>query len=330
MGSEAKKASLPSAIYGGGKVNVEKKKKKSISTIMKTEWPLHVLLLPAMILLIIFAYLPMVGIVISFQDFVPSGGMKGFFTSEWVGLENFRYIFAMKDFRQVLVNTLVIAILKIAAGIIVPLILALLLNEVNNRAFKKATQTIIYVPYFLSWVVLGGILVDILSPTSGIVNSALKALGHVPVYFLGNPDTIRGTLIVSDVWKGCGYNMVIFLAALTGIDQSQYEAAKVDGAGYFKQMLYITLPGILPQIILVTVLGLGNILNAGFDQVFNLYSPIVYEKADIIDTFVYRLGMLNLQYSVSTAVGLFKSVISFVLITSSFALAKKFANYQIF
>lgn len=312
------------------KQKVPMKQKKSLRTIMRSEWPLHVMLLPAIVLLIIFAYLPMVGIIIAFQDFVPSGGMKGFFTSEWVQLDNFKYIFGMKDFRQVLVNTLVIAILKIVAGIAVPLVLALMLNEVKNWAFKKATQTIVYVPYFLSWVVLGGILVDILSPTSGIVNTLITALGHEPVYFLGDPNTIRGTLVVSEVWKSCGYNMVIFLAALTAIDQSQYEAAKVDGAGYFKQMLYVTLPGILPQIVLVTVLGLGNILNAGFDQVFNLYSPIVYEKADIIDTYVYRLGMLNLQYSVSTAVGLFKSVISFILITLSFTLAKKFANYQIF
>lgn len=306
------------------------KRKKSLGTIMKTEWPLHAMLLPAIVLLIVFAYLPMVGIVISFQDFVPSGGMKGFFTSKWVGLENFKYIFGLSDFKQVMINTLVIAVLKIIAGIAVPLVLALMLNEVKNRLFKKATQTIVYVPYFLSWVVLGGILVDILSPSSGIVNTLIKALGHEPIYFLGDPNTIRGTLVVSEVWKGCGYNMVIFLAALTAIDQSLYEAAKVDGAGYFKQMLYITLPGIMPQIILVTVLGLGNILNAGFDQVFNLYSPIVYEKADILDTFVYRLGMMNLQYSVSAAVGLFKSAISFILIGVSFTLAKKFANYQIF
>ena len=304
--------------------------KKSIGTIFKREWPLHLMLLPAIILLLIFAYLPMVGIIIAFQDFVPSGGLKGFFTSEWVALDNFKYVFGLKDFRQVLINTLVIAIMKIIAGIVVPLILALLLNEVKNRHFKKVTQTLIYIPYFLSWVVLGGILVDILSPTDGIVNTFLGLLGHEPVYFLGNPNTIRGTLVVSDVWKGCGYNMVIFLAALTAIDQNQYEAAKVDGAGYFKQMVYITLPGILPQIVLLTVLSLGNILNAGFDQVFNLYSPIVYEKADIIDTFVYRIGMLKLQYSVSTAIGLFKSAISFVLIATSFTLAKKFANYQIF
>lgn len=306
------------------------KRKKSLKVILKNEWPLHLLLLPAVVLLLIFAYFPMVGIVMAFQDFVPSGGIKGFFTSEWVGLKNFQYVFGMKDFRQVLENTLVIAVMKIIAGIIVPLILALLLNEVKNKHFKKATQTVIYVPYFLSWVVLGGILVDILSPSDGIVNTILGLFGHAPVYFLGSLKTIRGTLVVSEVWKGCGYNMVIFLAALTGIDQGLYEAAKVDGAGYFKQMLNITLPCILPQIILVTVLGMGNILNAGFDQIFNLYSPIVYEKADIIDTFVYRLGMLNLQYSVSTAVGLFKSAISFILIAVSFTLAKKFANYQIF
>lgn len=308
----------------------EKKKKMSFKVMMKREWPFYMMLLPAIALMAVFAYLPMAGIVMAFQDFVPSGGLKGFFTSRWVGLENFEYIFKLKDFRIVLGNTLIIAIAKIIAGILVPLVLALLLNEIKNVVFKKLTQTLIYIPYFLSWVILGGILIDVLSPAGGILNQFLSSLGMEPIYFLGNPDTIRPTLVISDVWKGCGYNMVIFLAALTGIDQTQYEAAKVDGAGYFKQMIYITLPGILPQVLLVTVLGLGNILNAGFDQVFNLYSPIVYEKADIIDTFVYRLGMVNLQYSISTAVGLFKSVISFILITSSFALLKKYANYRIF
>ena len=308
----------------------EKKKKMSVKMMMKREWPFYVMLLPSLILMAVFAYLPMAGIVMAFQDFVPSGGIRGFFTSRWVGLDHFKYIFGLADFRTVLGNTLIIAVAKIIAGILVPLVLALLLNEIRNVVFKKLTQTLVYIPYFLSWVILGGILIDVLSPTGGILNRALGAFGMEPVYFLGNPDTIRPVLVISDVWKGCGYNMVIFLAALTGIDQSQYEAAKVDGAGYIQQMLHITLPGILPQVVLVTVLGLGNILNAGFDQVFNLYSPIVYEKADIIDTFVYRLGMVNLQYSISTAVGLFKSVISFVLITTSFGLAKTFANYRIF
>ena len=306
-------------------------KKDGFIAHLKEEWMFHVMLIPAIVLLVIFAYLPMVGIVIAFQDFVPSGGGLGqFFRSEWVGLKNFQYIFGLADFRRALINTLVIAVWKIITLIIVPLILALLLNEVQSKHFKKTVQTVIYIPYFLSWVILGGILMDLLSPTDGIVNQVIMALGGESIYFLGDSKYIRGTLIVSNTWKDAGYNTVIFLAALTGIDMSQYEAAKIDGAGYWKQLLHITLPGILPMIMLVTILGLGNVLNAGFDQVLNLYSPITYEKADIIDTLVYRIGLRQLQYSVSTAIGLFRSLVSFILISVSFGLAKKFANYEIF
>lgn len=306
-------------------------KKDGFIAHLKEEWMFHVMLIPAIVLLVIFAYLPMVGIVIAFQDFVPSGGGLGqFFRSEWVGLKNFQYIFGLADFRRALINTLVIAVWKIITLIIVPLILALLLNEVQSKHFKKTVQTVIYIPYFLSWVILGGILMDLLSPTDGIVNQVIMALGGESIYFLGDSKYIRGTLIVSNIWKEAGYNTVIFLAALTGIDMSQYEAAKIDGAGYWKQLLHITLPGILPMIMLVTILGLGNVLNAGFDQVLNLYSPITYEKADIIDTLVYRIGLRQLQYSVSTAIGLFRSLVSFILISVSFGLAKKFANYEIF
>lgn len=306
-------------------------KKDGFIAHLKEEWMFHVMLIPAIVLLVIFAYLPMVGIVIAFQDFVPSGGGLGqFFRSEWVGLKNFQYIFGLADFRRALINTLVIAVWKIITLIIVPLILALLLNEVQSKHFKKTVQTVIYIPYFLSWVILGGILMDLLSPTDGIVNQVIMALGGESIYFLGDSKYIRGTLIVSNIWKDAGYNTVIFLAALTGIDMSQYEAAKIDGAGYWKQLLHITLPGILPMIMLVTILGLGNVLNAGFDQVLNLYSPITYEKADIIDTLVYRIGLRQLQYSVSTAIGLFRSLVSFILISVSFGLAKKFANYEIF
>lgn len=306
-------------------------KKDGFIAHLKEEWMFHVMLIPALVLLVIFAYLPMVGIVIAFQDFVPSGGGLGqFFRSEWVGLKNFQYIFGLADFRRALINTLVIAVWKIITLIIVPLILALLLNEVQSKHFKKTVQTVIYIPYFLSWVILGGILMDLLSPTDGIVNQVIMALGGESIYFLGDSKYIRGTLIVSNIWKEAGYNTVIFLAALTGIDMSQYEAAKIDGAGYWKQLLHITLPGILPMIMLVTILGLGNVLNAGFDQVLNLYSPITYEKADIIDTLVYRIGLRQLQYSVSTAIGLFRSLVSFILISVSFGLAKKFANYEIF
>lgn len=305
-------------------------KKNTLKKNLATEWPLHLFLLPAVILLLIFSYFPMVGILIAFQDYVPSKGWDLFFKSEWVGLDNFKYIMSMPGFWSSMRNTLVIAIQKIAVNIFVPLILALLLNEVKNALFKKSVQTIIYIPYFFSWVILGGILMSILSPTTGIVNQALVALGLPKVNFLGNLNTIQPVFITTHIWKEVGYNTVIFLAALTSIDPALYEAASVDGAGYFKQMTRITLPSLLPMILLVTILGMGNILNAGFDQVFNLYAPVVYEKADIIDTFVYRIGMDQLQYSVSTAINLFKSVISLILITSSFHLAKKYAGYKIF
>lgn len=298
--------------------------------ILKKEWPLHVMMFPALIILLIFAYFPMIGIVIAFQDFIPSGGIGQFFKSEWVGLENFQYIFDMSDTKRVMINTIVIALMKIIAGISVPLVLALMLNEVKNMFFKKATQTIVYIPYFLSWVILGGILIDLLSPSDGFVNKVIVAMGHEPIYFLGDLKTIRSVLVASNIWKEVGYNLVIFLAALTGIDQTQYEAARVDGAGDWKQLTNITLPNLKPMIILVTVLSLGNILNAGFDQIFNLYSPIVYEKADIIDTFVYRIGMQQLQYSVATAIGFFKSIVSLIFISISFYLAKRFANYRLF
>ncbi len=305
-------------------------KKSKLKKYLKREWPLHLMLLPAVILLAVFSYYPMVGILIAFQDYVPSKGWDLFFRSDWVGLDNFKYIFGMEDFQRALVNTLVIAVGKIITNILVPLVLALLLNEVKNRVFKKATQTLVYIPYFFSWVILGGILIAILSPADGVINNLLNALGLESIYFLGSNQWIQPVLIVSNIWKEVGYNMVIFLAAMTSIDPTQYEAARVDGAGYTKQMWYITLPSILPMILLVTVLGMGNILNAGFDQVFNLYSPIVYEKADIIDTFVYRIGMEQLQYSVSTAIGLFKSVISFILIAASFFLAKEICRLSDF
>ena len=298
--------------------------------ILKKEWPLHVLMMPAVITVLIFAYFPMIGIVIAFQDFIPSGGIGQFFKSEWIGFENFSYIFAMSDTKRVLVNTIVIALMKIVAGIIIPLILALLLNEVRHRLFKKSVQTIVYIPFFLSWVILSGILIDLLSPSGGFLNKVLVAFGKEPVYFLGSLETIRGVLVTSNVWKEVGYNMVIILAALTGIDETLYEAATVDGAGEIKKLLYITLPSLKPIIILLTVLGMGNILNAGFDQIFNMYSPIVYEKADIIDTFVYRIGLQQLQYSVATAIGVFKSVISLIFISLSFYMARRFANYRLF
>ncbi|WP_438351362.1 ABC transporter permease [Paenibacillus sp. FA6] len=291
------------------------------------ELPLHIMLLPGVILTIIFSYIPIGGIVIAFQKFVPS---KGVFDSKWIGFDNFRYVFDLPNFSSVIWNTVFIAVLKIIAGLIVPIIVALLLNEVVSKGFKRTIQTVIYFPYFLSWVILGGILIDILSPSSGIINDVVKLIGFEPVFFLGNEHWFPFTLVISDTWKEFGYSTIIYLAALTAIDQHLYEAAIVDGANRWKQTLYVTLPGMLPIVTLMTVLSLGNVLNAGFDQVFNLYSPMVYSSGDIIDTFVYRLGLLQAQYGVATAVGLFKSVIAFGLIVLSNFLANRFAGYRIF
>lgn len=305
----------------------EKRRVSRKSWNMKRNWPLHVMLLPTLVLVIIFQYVPMAGIVIAFQDFKPWKGLTG---SEWVGLDNFRFLFKYPDIGQVVWNTLVIAFFKMAAGLIVPFLFAILLNEVRLMAFKRVTQTLVYLPHFLSWVILGGILLDILAPDGGLVNKAVTALGFEPVFFLGDNNWFRFTLIVSDVWKEFGFGTIVFLAALAGINPALYEAAEVDGASRLKQTLHITMPALMPITIVLGTLSIGNILNAGFDQVFNLYNPLVMEKGDIIDTFVYRLGILNGKMSFATTVGLFKSVVATILIATSYRLAYKFANYRVF
>lgn len=288
---------------------------------------LHLMILPGFILVLIYCYGPMLGIVMAFQKYYPS---RGIFKSPWVGLENFKYVLNMPNTFQVLWNTLFISVLKIVAGIIVPVVFALLLNEVSNGLIKRSIQTMVYLPHFLSWIILGGILIDVLSPSTGIVNRVLGLFGIKPIFFLGDNNWFPYTLVLTDVWKEFGYGTIVYLAALAGIDPTLYEASYVDGANRWKQTLSITLPGLMPTIVLMTILSLGNILNAGFDQVFNLYSPQVYESGDIIDTLVYRIGMDDAQYSVATAVGLFKSVVSFTLITFSYNLARRFSDYRIF
>lgn len=286
----------------------------------------HIMLLPGVLFLIVFCYVPMFGIIIAFQKYYPT---KGFLNSAWVGLDNFRYIFDLPSFGRVLWNTVFIATSKIILTLIVPILTALLLNEVKNMFFKRSVQTLIYLPYFLSWVILAGILMDVLS-LKGLVNQFIGALGMEPIFFLGDNNWFPWTLIVSDTWKQFGFDTIIYLAALTGINPTLYEAAVIDGATRWKQTLYITLPGMLPIIVLMTTLSLGNVLNAGFDQVFNLYSAPVLESGDIIDTMIYRIGLQDYQFSVSAALGLFKSLIAFVLVSVSYGLAYRFANYRIF
>ncbi|TLS48545.1 sugar ABC transporter permease [Paenibacillus antri] len=290
-------------------------------------WPLHLMLVPGIVFTIVFAYLPMAGIVMAFQDFKPWLGFTG---SPWVGWDHFRYMFERPDSIQVIWNTLIIASLKIVFQLFAPFLFALLLNEIRVLGFKRAVQTLVYLPHFLSWVILGGILLDMLSPEAGLVNKALTAVGIEPIFFLGNGDWFRVTVVLSDVWKEFGFGTIVFLASLAGINPSLYEAAEVDGANRWKQTVHITIPALIPITIVLGTLSLGNILNAGFDQIFNLYNPLVYSKGDIIDTFVYRMAILNGEMSFGTAVGLFKSFVALVLIVISYRLAYKFANYKIF
>lgn len=303
-------------------------RKKKMGFYLKKNWQLHVMVLPALLLLIIFNYIPMGGIVIAFQDFKPWLGITD---SEWVGWDNFRLLFEREDSFQVIWNTLVISVMKIIFGLIVPFTFAIMLNEVRNSGIKRSVQTLVYLPHFLSWVILGGILTDILSMDGGLINRAIMYVFSTnPIPFLSDGNWFRFTIIVSDLWKEFGFNTIVFLAALAGISPSLYEAAEVDGGGRFKQTLYITIPSLIPMAIVVGTLSLGNILNAGFDQIFNLYNALVYDKGDVIDTFVYRTAILQGQMGFGTAIGLFKSVVGMILIVISYRLAYKWAGYRIF
>ena len=303
------------------KTNVQRKKKN-----WQKDWQLHLMILPGLLFILIFKYMPLGGITIAFKEFLPGKGIWG---SPWVGLENFEYMLALPDTKRVMWNTLFIAAAKILINFPVPIIISILLNEVKNHRFKRSVQTIIYLPYFISWVILAGIIQDLFAK-EGLINQFLGIFGAEPVFFLGNKYAFLGVLIGTDVWKNFGYNTVVYLAAITGIDETLYEAAKIDGANRFQQIWNVTLPGIAPIVVLMMILNLGNVLNAGFEQIFNLYNPLVYEIADIIDTFVYRISLVEANYSLGTAVGLLKSVVSFILIVTSYKIANKYSDYTVF
>ncbi|QTH44577.1 sugar ABC transporter permease [Cohnella sp. LGH] len=294
---------------------------------LRKYWPLHLMILPGFLLVLVYSYGPMAGLAIAFKKFMPS---KGIFGSPWIGMDNFQFVWSLPDTPQIIRNTIIIALLKMIAGLVAPIIAALLLNEVRKAVFKRTVQTLIYLPHFLSWIILGGILIDLLSPSQGLVNRALGLLGIEPIFFLGDNRWFRFTLVFSDVWKEFGFGTIVYLAALTSINPTLYEAAEIDGANRWRQTWHVTLPGMLPIIVLLATLSLGSVLNAGFDQVFNLYSTPVYETGDIIDTYVYRIGIQKAQYGIATAIGLFKSVVSLIFISISYFLAYRLANYRIF
>jgi putative aldouronate transport system permease protein len=284
------------------------------------------MLLPGFAWLAVFSIVPMFGFIMAFQEYNPGLGVFG---SEWIGLDNFKYLLSLSDAKSIFFNSFFISIMKIIGNLIIPLVFALMLNEVRIRFLKKTTQTIVYLPHFLSWVILAGILLDIFA-YRGPFNHLIGLFGIKPVLFFSRAELFPMFVIGSDIWKEFGFNAVIYLAALTGINPSLYEASSIDGATRMQQLRYVTLPGISTTIILLSVLSLGNVLNAGFDQIFNMYNPLVYSTGDIIDTWVYRSGLLNLQFSLATTAGLFKSIIGFVMISLSYYLADRFANYKIF
>jgi len=241
----------------------------------------------------------------------------------------------LPDFTRALFNTLYISVLKIALGLVFPIFISILLNEVKHVRFKRSVQTAVYLPYFVSWVIIAGVMIDMLSPSTGIINHILGWFGVNPIFFLADKTAFPIVMVISDVWKGFGFGTIMYMAALTGIDPAQYEAAAMDGASRFRKIIHITIPGIMPIIVLSATLTLGNILNAGFDQIVNLYSPMVYSTGDVIDTLVYRVGINPVfgmipQYDIAAAIGLFKSAVSFVMVSTAYWMAHKFADYKIF
>ena len=281
---------------------------------------LYILLIPGIFYFVLFDYVPMYGAIIAFKDFKPLDGILG---SRWVGLQNFIDFFNHPSFSLVLSNTVIISFYKILFGFPAPIILALLLNEVKVSGFKRLVQTVTYLPHFLSWVVITGLVSSVLSPSTGIVNILLKSMNIKPIYFMADPKYFRAVLVITDIWKEVGWGSIIYLAAISGINQELYEAAIIDGAGRWKRTVYITLPSISSTIIIMLILRVGSIMNAGFEQIFMMYNASVYDVSDVIDTFVYRMGLERRRYSFATAVGLFKSIIGFTLIVITNKISKR-------
>jgi putative aldouronate transport system permease protein len=288
---------------------------------IRKDWDLYLALIPGIAFLLLFKYTPMYGIIIAFKDFNIFEGMAA---SPWVGWKHFEKLLSSASFLQVFQNTLIISVYKIVFLFPLPIVVAILLNELKNMAFKRSVQTVIYLPHFLSWVIVSGLFIDLLSTNGGIVNKMIIAIGGEPVRFFLDSNIFRSVLVASAGWKDTGWNTIIYLAALAGIDPGLYEAAKIDGANKWKQIVHITLPGLLPIILLMFILRLGYVLEAGTEQVLVMYNPSVYNVADIIGTYVYRIGLGDQDYSFSTAVGVFESVVAFILIITGNSLARKF------
>lgn len=301
-------------------------KKKSLAKSWQENKYLYLLCLPGLLYLILFKYLPMKGILIAFQDYNIIEGISG---SKWVGFSHFERFFGGEDFAKVFGNTLKISLLQLLFGFPAPVLFAILLNELKDGRYKKCMQTISYLPHFLSWVVVAGMMTTFLSPSSGMVNAVIQALGGEPIYFMAEKGMFVPMLIISAIWKEIGWGSVVYLAALSGINAEIADAAAIDGASRLQKIIYIFIPAIFPTIAIMLIMRMGTILDSGFDQIFNLYSPATYDVADVLDTYVYRMGVQGYQYGFSTAVGLFKSVVGIIMVLVTNTISKKLSEGEI-
>lgn len=298
--------------------------KRSFLENMKVFGSYYIMLIPGILFFLIFCYGPMYGMIIAFQDYYPLKGISG---SSFVGFKHFKALFSNPFFLPVLRNTLIISLYKLLICFPAPIVLCIALNEITHTGFKKVVQSISYLPHFISWVVVSGIIIEFLSPSRGPVNILLKELGFDPIFFIADPKYFRGVLVLSDLWKSIGWGSIVYLAAVTNVDPSLYEAAEMDGAGRIQKIIHVTLPAIVPIITVMFIMESGKILNDSFQQVYNFLTPTTYGVGDVISTFVYRMGIQNMQYSFTTAVDLFKNTISFALVMLTNWIARRTSDY---
>ena len=316
-------------------MNVMKKKKeqKLVPQHKRSFWgnlcyykEYYLMLIPGILFFLVFCYGPMYGLVIAFQDYYPLKGVTG---SKMVGLKHFRALFTDPFFLSVLKNTIVISFYKLLVCFPAPILLCLALNEISNYRFKKIAQSVSYLPHFVSWVVVSGIIIEFLSPSRGPINILLQNLGMEPIFFVAEPKYFRGVLVLSDLWKSVGWGSIVYLAAVTSVDPTLYEAAEMDGAGRIKKIIHVTIPALAPIITVMFIMESGKILNDSFEQVYNFLTPSTYAVGDVISTFVYRMGIQKMQYSFTTAVDLFKNIISFMLVVMTNYIARKTNEYAL-
>lgn len=308
------------------KVKVADSKKKGLFQNLAHYKEYYIMLIPGFLFFLVFCYGPMYGLVIAFQDYYPLKGIDG---SAFVGLKHFQSLFSNPFFLSVLKNTLVISVYKLLICFPAPIFLCIVLNEIKGVKFKKIAQSVSYLPHFISWVVVSGIIIEFLSPSRGPINILLQNLGIEPIFFVAEAKYFRGVLVLSDMWKSIGWGSIVYLAAVTAIDPSLYEAAEMDGAGRIKRILHITLPALAPIVTVMLIMESGKILNDSFEQVFNFLTPTTYGVGDVISTFVYRMGIQNMQYSFTTAVDLFKNIISFGLVMLTNYVARRTNDYAL-